>query len=370
MNILCVHQGAELYGSDRSFVQSLEAIRNKFPLAKIDVVLPYEGPLVDLVEKYCDSIIFQNVGNISRKQLKTRPIFAVLNVAKESVKAFKLMRQYDVIYLNTIVVFAFMIGAIFLKKRVIHHVREVPNNKLEKKIFSVMFNLTKSGLIFNSEFSQMNFKALLKKESHFVHNGVTAIENLADNKWIANKVNILCIGRLNGWKGQDVAVDTLMELRLKGIDAKLKIVGGTATGQEFYYDRLVKKVRERGVEQSVEFISFTNDTTEVYNWANIVIVPSTLPEPFGRVAIEAQSIGRPIAVSNSGGLKEIVYGDVGGVLCTPSDAIDFCDKIMKMIINENVFYSKCLEAEKNYISRFSNEIYSANFIRVFTSYLD
>ena len=45
MRIACVHQGYELYGSDRCFVESVAAFREAFPEAEIEVVLPRPGPI-------------------------------------------------------------------------------------------------------------------------------------------------------------------------------------------------------------------------------------------------------------------------------------------------------------------------------------
>ena len=46
MRIICVHQGFELYGSDRSFIESVTSFRDAWPQADIEVVLPCEGPIV------------------------------------------------------------------------------------------------------------------------------------------------------------------------------------------------------------------------------------------------------------------------------------------------------------------------------------
>ena len=60
-SILCVHQGAELYGSDRMFVMSVSALRTTYPDAKITVVLPQTGPLIEYLEPICDEIIYQEL---------------------------------------------------------------------------------------------------------------------------------------------------------------------------------------------------------------------------------------------------------------------------------------------------------------------
>lgn len=50
----------------------------------------------------------------------------------------------------------------------------------------------------------------------------------------------------------------------------------------------------------------------LYRDADIVVVPSVWPEPFGRVAVEGMAAGRPVAASRIGGLQEIVrHGETG-----------------------------------------------------------
>ncbi|MEX9871332.1 glycosyltransferase family 4 protein [Providencia huaxiensis] len=370
MKILCVHQGSELYGSDRSFIQSVKVIRDNYPNAQLDIVLPNKGPLVGYLNDICDQIIFQDVGNISRNNFKKHPIRSIFHVYKKSIDAYRLMKKYDVIYLNTIVVFSFIFAGIFTKKSIIHHIREAPNSILEKKVFSKIFNLSKSNLIFNSEYSYNNLKPLLKTNSAYVHNGVEPLKISIENKLEKRKLKLLCVGRINGWKGQEIAVEVIKYLRKDGIDAYLKILGSPPKEQDFHLKLLQQKIKDFDLSKYIQLIDFLDDPSELYNWSNIVIVPSKLPEPFGRVAIEAQSIGRPVVASNNGGLKEIIKDNFGGVLCEPSNPIDFYKKINDLIYDEDNFNNKCQEALINYKTRFSNIIYEKNFIKIFNSYIE
>ena len=54
--------------------------------------------------------------------------------------------------------------------------------------------------------------------------------------------------------------------------------------------------------------------------ADVVVAPSTgAPEPFGRVAIEAQAMGKPVIATASGGLGETLMPAVTGWLVPPDD---------------------------------------------------
>ena len=53
--------------------------------------------------------------------------------------------------------------------------------------------------------------------------------------------------------------------------------------------------------------------------ADVVVMPSITPEPFGRVALEAQAMGRPIVAFAHGGAVESIEHGKTGWLATPSD---------------------------------------------------
>ena len=86
-SILCVHQGAELYGSDRVFVMSVTAFREKYPNAKITIVLPNSGPLVELLEPISDEIIYQDQFVLRRVDLGVRFVLRIPQLQKMILQA-------------------------------------------------------------------------------------------------------------------------------------------------------------------------------------------------------------------------------------------------------------------------------------------
>jgi hypothetical protein len=57
MKIICVHQSADMYGSDRSFLQVVIYLSQSGDFKKITIVLPRTGPLVSELEKLNVDII-------------------------------------------------------------------------------------------------------------------------------------------------------------------------------------------------------------------------------------------------------------------------------------------------------------------------
>jgi glycosyltransferase involved in cell wall biosynthesis len=53
--------------------------------------------------------------------------------------------------------------------------------------------------------------------------------------------------------------------------------------------------------------------------ADVVVSASTSPEGFGRIAAEAQAMGRPVVATDHGGSRETVVPGVTGWLTPPGD---------------------------------------------------
>jgi glycosyltransferase involved in cell wall biosynthesis len=70
----------------------------------------------------------------------------------------------------------------------------------------------------------------------------------------------------------------------------------------------------------VRLVGGCGDMPAAHALADVVVAPSIEPEPFGRVAIEAQAMGRPVVVADIGGLTETVMPAVTGWLVPPNDA--------------------------------------------------
>src|SRR5262249_62363294 len=66
-------------------------------------------------------------------------------------------------------------------------------------------------------------------------------------------------------------------------------------------------------------------------WADIVVIPSRLPESLGRVAIEAMAHGRPIIAAAIGGLIEVVQDSITGALVPPNDAAALAGAIAQAV---------------------------------------
>ena len=93
-----------------------------------------------------------------------------------------------------------------------------------------------------------------------------------------------------------------------------------------------------------------------YSLADIVVSASVEPEAFGRVAIEAQSMGKPIVASNIGGSKETILNKKSGFLYKFDDPRELAKSLNTVIqLNEEELKSMGNKGRKNITKKFDVE---------------
>ena len=146
-------------------------------------------------------------------------------------------------------------------------------------------------------------------------------------------LKLLLPARITFWKGQDVAIRALELLKTRpsagtGQRADLRLIlAGDAQGAGEFAQRLRREAKDRGVENMVDFVGHCADMPAAYAWADAVLSPATLPEAFGRVAVEAGAMARPVIGSDIGGQRETIVDGVTGLLTPPGDAEALADAI-------------------------------------------
>ncbi|MDD3371260.1 MAG: glycosyltransferase, partial [Alphaproteobacteria bacterium] len=127
---------------------------------------------------------------------------------------------------------------------------------------------------------------------------------------------ILLPGRFSRWKGHSVLIEALKQMDRR--DVVCVFAGG---GKDSAYGHeLAAEIAEKGLKNNVRIVDACDDMPAAYLAADVVVVPSTRPEGFGRVVIEAQAMGVPVVASGHGGAKETVIQSKTGWLTPPGDA--------------------------------------------------
>ena len=127
---------------------------------------------------------------------------------------------------------------------------------------------------------------------------------------------IMLPARPTAWKGHKILLDAVAKMGRFDISVVLL---GIAHEYSSYYELMQRHVARLGIESLVRFAQKSNDMPASLMLADVVVMPSIEPEPFGRVALEAQAMGRPIVAFAHGGAVESIIDRQTGYLAEPND---------------------------------------------------
>lgn len=135
---------------------------------------------------------------------------------------------------------------------------------------------------------------------------------------------IMLPARVTQWKGHGLLVEALARLELGSFHC---LMVGEDGGRRSVKAALEPKIARLGLTPHIHFVGRCDDMPAAYKMADVVVSASLDPEPFGRVMIEAQAMGRPIVAADHGGARETVLPGETGWLVKPNDAAALADGI-------------------------------------------
>jgi D-inositol-3-phosphate glycosyltransferase len=155
---------------------------------------------------------------------------------------------------------------------------------------------------------------------------------------LSNARLLLFVGRLQPFKGPDVAIRALADAILRAPDVTrdvlLAVVGGSAgaDGEQDQVTRLMRLATEAGVGDRVVFFPPQphERLADFYRASEAVIVPSRW-ESFGLVALEAQACGTPVIAAAAGGLRDVVVDGVTGLLVEGHEPAAYAQAILGLL---------------------------------------
>ncbi len=110
--------------------------------------------------------------------------------------------------------------------------------------------------------------------------------------------------RITRWKGQQDLIHLMELLIAAGQDVYGLIVGEAHPRRREFMLELQQQCRELGLEDRILFIGHRSDLKEIMAVSDIVLSLSREPEAFGRVTLEALSLGKPVIAYDHGGVSE------------------------------------------------------------------
>jgi glycosyltransferase involved in cell wall biosynthesis len=173
----------------------------------------------------------------------------------------------------------------------------------------------------------------------------------------SSEFKILMPGRLTNWKGQEKFIESLNILiedyNFTNFQA---IILGSDQGRTVYKKRLINLVERYSLNKKVKFINHCKEMPLAYSLADVIVSASIEPEAFGRVAVEAQSMGKPIIASNIGGSKETILNKKSGFLYKFDDPRELAKSLNTVIqLTQDELKSMGNEGRKNITKKFDVE---------------
>ena len=107
-------------------------------------------------------------------------------------------------------------------------------------------------------------------------------------------------------KGHHDAIELLADLKRRGIEARLLLLGVIEPGREAYLAELQALIRLRGVTSQVVLTPARSDIRDIYAISTLILQLSNKPESFGRTVVEALSLCRPVLGYAHGGVGELL----------------------------------------------------------------
>ena len=186
-----------------------------------------------------------------------------------------------------------------------------------------------------------------------------------------DKFTILLPGRLTAWKGQGKLIEALNILvEDYNVTEFQAIFLGSDQGRKVYSKKLLSLVERYSLTKKIKFINHCKEMPLAYSLADVVVSTSIEPEAFGRVAVESQSMGKPIIASNIGGSKETILNKKSGFLYKHDDPRELA-KSLNTVIQLSQEELKLIgnEGRKNVTKKFDVEVMCDSNLREYKKLL-
>lgn len=372
INILFVHQSAELYGSDKMLLVLLAQLDKSrfFPV----VILPNHGPLEIALKDEGILVAVAPVAKLYRKMFTPQNLWKLGTEVKASIAVLDRLNQqynFDLVYSNTLAV---LLGMVYARRRKIKHLWHVHEIIVHPKPIAALFphllNRFADVIVCNSQATLDNLTLripALKLKSTVIHNGldpqlrtVNSGFSRAVLGFSESDVIVTLVGRISRLKGHKWLLNSYIN-HIKSGNIKLLFVGSPVDGQEYYLEEIEQIIQTHKLQERVKIVPYTSSLDAIWALTDIAVMPSTEAESFGLVALEAMLSQKPVIGSNHGGLTEIIEHDKTGFLVSPNSESELAAAILKLSENPQMRQSYGRSGYETAVTKFSMQRYVERF---------
>ena len=171
------------------------------------------------------------------------------------------------------------------------------------------------------------------------------------------KKTILLPGRITEWKGHEMFIEAMNKINIQlGHKSFKAVILGSDQGRGLYKKKLIRLVEQYRMNDQIKFVDHCENMPLAYKISDLIVSTSIEPEAFGRIAVEAQSMEKPIIASNLGGSKETIVNNKTGILFDAGDSDDLSKKIIEFFnFDKSTIEQMGKEGRKNVSAKFNVE---------------
>ena len=171
------------------------------------------------------------------------------------------------------------------------------------------------------------------------------------------KKTILLPGRITEWKGHEMFIEAMNKINIQlGHKSFKAVILGSDQGRDLYKKKLIRLVEQYRMNDQIKFVDHCENMPLAYKISDLIVPTSIEPEAFGRIAVEAQSMEKPIIASNLGGSKETIVNNKTGILFDAGDSDDLSKKIIEFFnFDKSTIEQMGKEGRKNVSAKFNVE---------------
>lgn len=386
--ILFAHASDELYGSDIILLQLIDRLD---PACwRVIVVLPddvrYEGLLSAALRQRGITVHHPRLAVLRRAYFTPRGMTRYGNrLVVSTARLLRLLQQEDVaiVHSNTAAVLPGAIAAWLSRRPHIWHVHEIIVSPRALWRASAWWMPRLSARVVTVSCAAWHHlcagNMLNRRKAVVIHNGldVTRLDAAVGTGshvragWdLARDTPLVgMVGRISSWKGQDLFLQVARRVLDTRPDVRFAIIGAASPGQEELVGRLRYHADTLGLSRAVIMPGFRSDVPSIMDALDILVLPSTSPDPFPTVVLEAMAMRRPVVALAHGGCTEMVDDGITGALVPrgPDEVSAMAQSIVRLIDDPPLRTAMGLAARQRLDQRFSVDAFVSQWQALYSA---